>query len=210
MSVGLISIIQDPYFASAGPDFPFLALLRTIKAKHIANKGWSRARLGGIKEPLKTRCILQVEDDENDVFLLRRVFQKAGMPCPLQVVGDGQAAIDYLSGTGVYSDREKYPLPCLVLLDLKLPMRGGLEVLKWIRQHPVLKKLVVVVFSSSDRHEDVDRAWELGTNSYITKPAEIQKTLEIAQLLKGWWLGYNHFAPIQEPTSDSSSQGRSS
>ena len=143
-------------------------------------------------------CILQVEDEETDVFLLRRVFEKAEMPCPLQVVSDGQMAIDYLSGTGDYADREKYPLPCLVLLDLNLPLRKGLEVLEWIRRQPVLKKLVVVVFSSSAHPLDVDRACELGANSYIAKPNGVEKTLEVALLLKGWWLGYNHFAPIGE------------
>ena len=146
---------------------------------------------------MKTRCILQVEDDENDVLLLRLVFEKAGIECPLRVVGDGQMAIDYLLGAGAYADRERFPLPCLVLLDLNLPMRGGLEVLGWIRQHPILKKLVVVVFSSSALQVDVERAYQLGANSYIAKPRGIEKTLEIAQLLKGWWLGYNQFAPIE-------------
>ena len=142
-----------------------------------------------------------MEDEESDVFLLRRVFQKAEMPCPLQVVQDGQMAIDYLSGVGPYADRERYPLPCLILLDLNLPKRGGLEVLQWIREHPKLKKLVVVVFSSSALPVDVNRAYELGANSYISKPGEMQKILEIAHLLKGWWLGHNHFAPIEGSSS---------
>jgi CheY-like chemotaxis protein len=147
---------------------------------------------------LKTHCILYVEDDENDVLVLRHVFQKAGLAGQLQVVRDGQMAIDYLSGAGAYADREKYPLPYLVLLDLGLPERGGLEVLQWIRQHPSLKKLVVLVLTSSPFAEDVDRACELGANSYLTKPSGLPKNLEMAQLLKSWWLDYNHFAPIEE------------
>jgi CheY-like chemotaxis protein len=116
-------------------------------------------------------------------------------------------AMDYLSGSGAYADRQKFPLPCLVLLDLNLPMRAGLEVLEWIRQQPNLKKLVVVVFSSSALSTDIDRAYELGANSYITKPMELEKTMEIAQLLKGWWLGYNRFAPIEESTKSSPPPG---
>jgi CheY-like chemotaxis protein len=110
---------------------------------------------------VKTRCILQVEDEETDVLLLRLVFEKAAVACPLQVVRDGQTAIDYLSGAGVYADRKTFPLPCLVLLDLNLPIREGLEVLAWIRQHPVFRNLVVVVFSSSALPEDIERAYNL-------------------------------------------------
>lgn len=143
-------------------------------------------------------CILQVEDEEIDVFLFRHVFEMTGITSPLRAVSDGQLAIDYLSGSGVYSDRDRYPMPYLVLLDLNLPMRSGFEVLKWIRQHPVLKTLVVIVFSSSALQQDVNEAYELGANSYIAKPSEIQKILEVAQLLKGWWLGHNKFAPFQD------------
>jgi CheY-like chemotaxis protein len=144
------------------------------------------------------KCILQVEDDENDVFLLDRVFKRAGIANPLHTATDGQMAIDYLAGTGQFADREKYPLPCLILLDLKLPKKDGLEVLEWIRQQPGLKRMVVVVFSSSSLEQDVDRAYDLGANSFIQKPSDAEHTVEIAQLLKGWWLGYNHFAPVYD------------
>lgn len=147
---------------------------------------------------MTNECILQVDDDENDVFLLQRVFQRAGIPNPVRVATDGQMAVDYLAGTGVYGNRAAHPLPCLVLLDLKLPRKSGLEVLEWVKQQPHLKKLVVVVFSSSVQVSDIERAYELGASSYIQKPADMQETLVIAQLLKGWWLGYNRFAPIHE------------
>jgi len=145
-----------------------------------------------------SQCILQVEDDQNDVFLLKRVFDQAGISSPLHAVTDGAMAIDYLSGAGEFSDRQKHPLPCLVLMDLKLPKKTGLEVLEWIRQQLRLRKLVVVLFSNSALPEDVERAYELGSNSYIQKPPNPVQLKEIAQLLKGWWLGYNHFAPIVE------------
>jgi CheY-like chemotaxis protein len=145
---------------------------------------------------MKGNCILQVEDEEPDVFMLKVVFKRAGITSPVHVVTDGEMAIHYLSGVGKFADRKAHPLPCLVLLDLKLPKVSGLEVLEWIRDRPGLKKLVVVVFSSSALPRDIERAYELGANSYIEKPSSIDHTVEIAQLLKGWWLGYNHFAPV--------------
>jgi CheY-like chemotaxis protein len=98
------------------------------------------------------------------------------------VVIDGQVAIDYLSGNGPYADREKHPLPCLVLLDLKMPKVSGLEVLDWIRQQPNLKKRVVVLFSASALPADLDRAYELGVNSYIEKPSTLERTLDLATI----------------------------
>ncbi len=147
---------------------------------------------------MNCKCILQVEDEEADIFLLQRVFQRAGIESPLHAVTDGQMAIDYLLGNGEFADRDKHPLPCLVLLDLKLPRLSGLELLDWIRNQPGLANLVVVVFSSSAQPQDVERAYSLGANSYIQKPASMEQSLEIAQLLKGWWLGYNRYPPIDE------------
>ena len=149
---------------------------------------------------MKNKCILQVEDDENDVFMLQHVFERTAIPCPLQVVRDGQGAIDYLNGIGAYGDRENNPLPCLILLDLNLPLRSGLEVLKWIRQHPVFKNLVVVVFSSSGLRRDITMVYELGANSYIVKPTDLPKLMELGHLLKGWWLGFNSFPPVDKET----------
>jgi CheY-like chemotaxis protein len=143
-------------------------------------------------------CILQVEDEDADILLIRYAFKQAGIKSPLMAVTDGQMAIDYLSGNGPYADRQQYPMPCLVILDLKLPKLSGLEVLSWIRQQPVLKSMVVVVFSSSAQPQDLEQAYQLGANSFIQKPASLDQTLEIAQLLKGWWLGYNRFAPIYQ------------
>ena len=147
---------------------------------------------------MTTKSILHVEDDENDVFLFRRVFEQTGITSPLHVVTDGEMAINYLSGAGQFADREKYPLPCLVLTDLNLPKRSGLDLLQWIRRDPQLKKMVVVLFSSSALPRDVEQAYELGANAYIQKSADSCQLQEIAQLLKKWWLGYNHFSPIVE------------
>jgi len=146
------------------------------------------------------RCILQVDDDKNDAFLLRAVFAEAGISNPVHVVTNGQSAIDYLAGNGPFADRQKHPLPCLVLLDLKLPKRSGLEVLGWIRQQSRLRGLVVIVLSSSALPSDVDRAWDLGANSFIEKPGEYEASSEFAKLLKGWWLTYHRFAGIDRPS----------
>ena len=88
-----------------------------------------------------TRTVLLVEDSEDDVFFMRLAWEKAGVSNPLQVVQDGQQALDYLAGAGKFVDRQEYPLPCLVLLDWKLPYLMGVEVLKWIRQQPPFKTL---------------------------------------------------------------------
>src|SRR6266481_2179401 len=103
---------------------------------------------------LDNEFILLVEDDPNDVLLIQRAFQKAGLRAALKVVRDGAQAIDYLSGNGVYAEREKYPLPYLILLDLKMPGTDGFEVLQWVRAEPEIKRLLVVVLTSSVLQED--------------------------------------------------------
>ena len=143
-------------------------------------------------------CILQVEDEAQDVFLLQRAFIQAGIAHPVQVATDGQMAIDYLSGLGKFADRKRYPLPCLVLLDLKLPRRSGREVLEWMRSQPGLNRTVVIVFTSGQYVGDVSLAYELGANSFIIKPASFSQYVEIARLLQGWWLRFNQFPPASE------------
>src|ERR1043166_4419196 len=112
--------------------------------------------------------ILLVEDREEDVILLRRAFTKANFLNPIQVVSDGDEAIAYLQGAGKYADRSEYPLPKLVLLDLKMPRKDGFEVLQWIRQQPGLSAIRVVVLTASDTVRDVNRAYQLGANSFLT------------------------------------------
>src|SRR5215469_10589973 len=108
--------------------------------------------------------ILLVDDDENDVLLLQRAFEKAGLHDWLRVVSSGQEAVDYLSAHGNYTDRERFPLPFLMLLDLKMPGTDGFEVLRWARGESELKRLLIVVLTSSNLQTDVDRAYELGAN----------------------------------------------
>ena len=118
--------------------------------------------------------ILVVEDDENDVLLIRRTLAKSGIPNPQHFVKSGEEAINYLVGVGPYSNRESFPLPALVLLDLKLPVMDGFEVLKWIRTHPFFKHLRVVVLTASSHLRDVNQAYKLGANSFLVKPLEFE------------------------------------
>src|SRR5881394_441305 len=134
-----------------------------------------------------THTILQVEDDENDVFLFQHAMKKAGVTNPIQVASDGQVAIDYLAGTGRFADRDKFPLRCLVLLDLKLPYVMGLDVLKWIRQQPGPAR-VVILLSASGQNSDIAAAYRLGANAYLLKPTEANKLEDIALAIKNFWL----------------------
>ena len=143
-------------------------------------------------------CILQVEDDANDAFLLQRAFTKAGITNPVQVVTDGQMAIDYLAGDGRFANRTIYPLPGLVLLDLKLPHKSGREVLQWIRAQPGFRRMVVIVFTTAQYTGDVGLAYDLGVNSFLVKPTDFSEYLRIVLLLKEWWLHFNQFAPVSE------------
>jgi CheY-like chemotaxis protein len=129
-----------------------------------------------------------VEDSDDDITVIRKAFQQARIPNPLYVVKDGEAALAYLTGKGKYALRAEYPLPALVLLDLKLPGLDGFEVLTWIRHTPGLSTLRVVVLTSSDSIRDVNTAYELGANSFMVKEMDFQNTVELARLLKDFWL----------------------
>ena len=141
-------------------------------------------------------AILLVEDDANDVLLIRRAFAKAAITNPVHNVEDGDAAVAYLAGEGSYADRDDHPLPAVVLLDLKLPRRSGLEVLAWARREEKLKRLPIVVLTSSRELADVNRAYELGANSYLVKPVEFQQLLDMVKVFDGYWRGLNELPEI--------------
>ena len=136
-------------------------------------------------------AILLVEDNPDDVLLLQRAFRKANLMNPVQVVPDGQAAIDYLSGAAPYDDRSRYPIPALVLLDLKLPKRNGHEVLQWIRAQPGLRRLPVAVLTTSRESPDINRAYDLGANSYLAKPVDFDALIEMVKTLQLYWMILN-------------------
>jgi CheY-like chemotaxis protein len=135
--------------------------------------------------------ILAVEDEDDDVVLIRRAFKKAAIANPLRFLNDGEEAIKYLSGTGEYADRSTFPLPSLILLDLKMPRKSGLEVLQWRQTQPVLRRIPVVVLTSSRQTVDLERAYDLGVNSYVVKPVQFNDLLEMIKALKLYWIAFN-------------------
>ena len=140
---------------------------------------------------LSDPTILVVEDNPTDVMLIRRAFEKSKLANPVHVVGDGDAAVEYLSGEGTYADRERFPLPILMLLDLKLPKRSGLEVLQWLRMQETLKRIPVVVLTSSQQDRDVNAAYDIGVNSYLVKPVEFDGLLQMLKTVNMYWLMLN-------------------
>ena len=136
--------------------------------------------------------ILLVEDNPDDAELLEYAFRKAGIANPLLAVTDGDAAVEYVGGTGAYADRQRHPLPELILLDLKLPRRSGFEVLAFIRGQEATRHTPVVVLTSSSQHADIQRAYEAGTNSYLVKPVGRDALIEMARSLKAYWIKLNH------------------
>ena len=128
--------------------------------------------------------ILLAEDDDNDVFFMRRALQKSQLDFAIQVVSDGQQAVDYLSGEGKFSNREQYPLPSVILLDLKMPFLDGFEVLAWIRKQPSFNEVPVAVLTSSAEERDRRRARELGARAYFVKPPKPETIQEIAQFIE--------------------------
>lgn len=139
----------------------------------------------------RSAVILVVEDDANDVLLLRRAFAKTGIDSVVHTVADGDAAVAYLSGDGAYADRDAHPFPDIVLLDLKLPRRSGLEVLDWLRGQESLKRLPAIMLTSSRDHGDVNRAYDLGANSYLVKPVSFDELTELVKVVNGYWAGWN-------------------
>jgi CheY-like chemotaxis protein len=135
--------------------------------------------------------VLYAEDDENDAFLMRHAFNQAKIINPLLVVSDGNAAIEYLLGKGGYSERKQHPLPCLVLLDLKMRGRSGLDVLKWKQDEPSLSTLPVLMLTSSSQERDIREAYELGANGYLLKPNTPDEMVSLAKAIKDFWLNRN-------------------
>jgi len=144
------------------------------------------------------RLILYVEDDKDDVFFMQRAFREAGLAGELIALPSGQQAIDYLAGDGKFAGREKHPLPCLVLLDLNMPGKSGLDVLKWIRAQPAISALPVVVLTSSKHESDIQRAYQHGANAYLLKPALPEKLADVLKTINDFWLGLNQLPPDPE------------
>jgi len=133
--------------------------------------------------------ILLAEDDQNYVFLIRRALIGAAIPNPFLVVSSGRDAVDYLSGKRAYADREKYPIPGLLLLDLKMPWMDGFDVLSWLRQQPQYHALPVVVLTSSRLQSDIDQSRLMGVYDYRVKPHDFAELVELLTDVRKRWLG---------------------
>lgn len=144
-----------------------------------------------------TNTILLVEDNPVDILLMQRAFRNETFAhISLHIVRDGDAAVFYLNGDAEYSDRARYPLPTIILLDLKLPRRSGHEVLAWLKQQPELKRLPVVILTSSRQTLDVHQAYDLGVNSYLVKPVGFASLLEMMNTFSEYWLNYTELPEL--------------
>lgn len=179
-----------------------------MKKKAEAKLSHAQGGSGGARALGSARLtVLHIDDDPNDTELLQAASRQAGVPFVLQRIQDGEQAIAYLSGLGVYADRRRYPLPALILLDLKMPRTSGFEVLKWMRKHPQLGGVPIVVFSGCERQDDIQLAYSMGANSYIVKPLGFQELVRVAETLHTVWLA----RPLRpaEPASAMSPPGLS-
>jgi len=154
---------------------------------------WPRVRLSlrtlvMDKQLEATGAVLLADDDSNDVFFLRRAFQKAGFASTVFDVPDGEKAIEYLCGENHFSDRTRYPIPALLMLDLKMPKINGFEVLEWLKTRKELCGLKVVVLSSSGLAADQQKAKDLGAHEYRVKPADLEDMVNMIKEVAGRWL----------------------
>jgi CheY-like chemotaxis protein len=132
--------------------------------------------------------ILLAEDDEDDIVLIQRAMQKARLLNPLRVVRDGEEALNYLAGESRYANRQKYPIPFLLLLDLHMPKQNGFDVLCWIRNRPELRRMKVAVLTSSSDEHDYSTAMQLGAHSYFNKPGCLEEFGHLMLRIHGHWV----------------------
>ena len=140
--------------------------------------------------------ILSVEDNADDILLLGMAFRKAQISARVEFLTDGQKAIEY------FASLASKPPPILMLLDLKLPKKSGLEVLAWVRSQQPLKRLPIVMLSSSGQTEDIDLAYDLGANSYLVKPGSIDRLVELARAIDSYWIKSNAKPSVASPASE--------
>jgi CheY-like chemotaxis protein len=144
-------------------------------------------------------AILLADDDPNDLLLMKMAHARSRLQNPLHVVTGGIKAIEYLKGEGDFADRVRSPYPILLLLDLKMPFKDGFDVLSWIRSTPGLSRLVVVVLTNSQEPCDIDRAFDLGANSYAVKPGRFEDLVDILNRLQSWWIAVSQIPGLPLP-----------
>jgi CheY-like chemotaxis protein len=138
-----------------------------------------------------TEVLLHVENDSDDVFLTQRAFKKAGVTTPVHAVENGEQAVAFLLGRGRFANRAEYPLPSVILLDWNMPLMSGSDFLAWLRKQDKLKRLPVVVLTSSNSERDMNEAAELGANGFITKPRTLESFQVMVTAFSEYWLKWN-------------------
>ena len=140
-------------------------------------------------QPMKT--VLLAEDSEDDIFVMKMACKRTGIPHLLQVVTDGEMAVEYLSGAAQYADRTLHPMPDVIFLDIKMPRRDGHDVLRWIRAQSDLKEIPVVMLTGSVLTADVDQAYKLGVTSYLQKVSDPAEFGQAVRVIMKYWLELN-------------------
>jgi CheY-like chemotaxis protein len=154
-----------------------------------------------ITEMAKDRpTLLIVEDNEDDIFFVERIFKQIGARCELRFARDGMEAIEYLSGQGAFKDRAKYPTPTIILMDLKMPRRNGFEVLEWMHNQPEIKLIPTIVVTSSTLQEDVTRAYRLGANAVMNKPVDKDSLLQMLKSFHIYWTDFVEMPEVKAST----------
>jgi CheY-like chemotaxis protein len=149
------------------------------------NDHWLRTHLSSGRA--KGQLVLIAEDSETDIFFLFRVMDQAGVVNPIFVVRDGTDALAYLQGTGRYADREAYPLPGIVLLDLKMPGADGFEILRWKRTQSRLQRTLMVAVSSYDGVYSINLAYESGADTFLSKPLTNEDVSNLFSAFEDYW-----------------------
>jgi|SRR5579859_5720000 len=147
----------------------------------------------------ETQVFLLVEDNEDDALLLKKAFERGNLMNPLHWLKTGEEALDYLKGTGRFTNRKEYPLPAILLLDLKLPGISGFDVLRWVRSQPDLARLRVIVLTSSESIQDVNLAYRLGANSFLVKPMDLDHLCRMTEALQGYWIWLDSAPEVSRP-----------
>ena len=136
---------------------------------------------------LTNDLILVAEDNPDDALLLRRALEKAGIRSDIKIVSDGEELLLYLQGRGAYANRENSPMPSLIILDLKMPRKGGLEVLEWMNENRDLAVVPTLVLSASNLEDDVRSAYHLGANTFFLKPSTFDELVETMKMVESYW-----------------------
>jgi CheY-like chemotaxis protein len=147
--------------------------------------------------------VLVAEDNPDDALLLRRALDKAGIVARVKIVSDGEEMLLYLQGRGAYANRNTSPMPSIIILDLKMPRKSGLEVLQWISENPDVSVVPTIVLSASNLEQDVRAAYDHGANTYFVKPTTFEELVETMRMLENYWKKAAKIRPIEPATGPS-------